>query len=115
MNFLPGRLVHDGTLVQLENSTCIPLKDRLSGDAVTLGIRPEHLTLGGDGLTLAVDLIEPLGSETLVHGRVFGAGNEMIVARVAGVVMPAETVTVGVQPEFVHVFDAVTGKRIGPP
>jgi hypothetical protein len=39
----------------------IPLRGRRSGGAVTLGIRPEHLTLGGEGLTLSVDLIEPLG------------------------------------------------------
>jgi sn-glycerol 3-phosphate transport system ATP-binding protein len=66
MNFLPGRLVHDGTAVQLEAGPLVCLSGRRAGDSVTLGIRPEHLTLGGAGLTLNVDLIEPLGSETLV-------------------------------------------------
>jgi len=112
MNFLPGRLVLDGTAVQLDAGPLVPLAGRRIGDAVTLGIRPEHLTLGGEGLTLTVDLIEPLGSETLVHGRVAGATGETIAVRVPGVVRPAETMTVAVQADQAHVFDAGTGKRI---
>ncbi len=112
MNFLPGRLVLDGTAVQLDAGPLVPLAGRRVGDAVTLGIRPEHLTLGGEGLTLTVDLIEPLGSETLVHGRVAGATGETIAVKVPGVVRPAETMTVSVQADQAHVFDAGTGKRI---
>jgi sn-glycerol 3-phosphate transport system ATP-binding protein len=114
MNLLPGHLVNDGNAVQLDAGPLIPLRGTRAGDAVTLGIRPEHLTLGGGGLTLTVDLIEPLGSETLVHGRVAGATNETIAIKVPGVVSPAETVTVGVQADQAHVFDAGTGKRIDP-
>jgi sn-glycerol 3-phosphate transport system ATP-binding protein len=112
MNFLPGRLVHGGAAVQLDAGPLIRLPDRRTGDAVTLGIRPEHLTFGGGELTLAVDLIEPLGSETLVHGRVVGGDGETIVVKVPGAVMPADTVTVAVQAERAHVFDVGTGKRI---
>jgi sn-glycerol 3-phosphate transport system ATP-binding protein len=112
MNFLSGRLVHDGTAVQLEAGPLIALKGRRPGDAVTLGIRPEHLTFGGGELTLAVDLIEPLGSETLVHGRVVGRDHETIVAKVAGAVALTETITVSVQADQAHVFDRATGKRI---
>src|ERR1700733_8929858 len=72
MNFLPGWLVRDGTAVQLQAGPLILLQGRRAGDTVTIGIRPEHLTPGGGDLTRTVDLIEPLGSETLVHGRVFG-------------------------------------------
>jgi sn-glycerol 3-phosphate transport system ATP-binding protein len=113
MNFLPGRLVHDGTAVQLEAGPLIPLQRRRVGDAVTLGIRPEHLMLGGDQLTLMVDLIEPLGSETLVHGRVVGH-DDSIVVKVPGAVLPAETVTVALQAEQAHIFDQATGRRIEP-
>jgi sn-glycerol 3-phosphate transport system ATP-binding protein len=84
------------------------------GDTVTLGIRPEHLTLGGGDLTLAVDLIEPLGSETLLHGRVVGRDNDAITVKVSGAVGSVETVTVGVQADQAHVFDGVTGRRIDP-
>jgi sn-glycerol 3-phosphate transport system ATP-binding protein len=114
MNFLPGRLVHGGAAVQLDAGPLIPLQDRRSGDAVMLGIRPEHLALGDKGLTLAVDLIEPLGSETLVHGRVAGGGGEPMVVKVAGAVQATGTVIIGVRTEHVHVFDAGTGRRIDP-
>jgi sn-glycerol 3-phosphate transport system ATP-binding protein len=114
MNFLSGRLVEEGAAVQLDAGPLIPLQGRRPGNAVSLGIRPEHLTLGGGDLTLTVDLVEPLGSETLVHGRVVGRDTETIVVKVPGAVMPAETVTVGVQADKAHVFDADAGRRIDP-
>ena len=110
MNFLPGRLVHDGGAVQLDAGPLVVLSGRRQGDAVTLGIRPEHLTLGGEGLTLAVDLVEPLGSETLIHGH----GTETIVVKVPGAVRPAETISVSVQARHAHIFDRTTGRRIDP-
>src|SRR5690349_3871351 len=61
MNFLPGRLVREGSAVQLDAGPAILLSGKRAGDRVTLGIRPEHLTLGGNDLALAVDLVEPLG------------------------------------------------------
>jgi sn-glycerol 3-phosphate transport system ATP-binding protein len=109
MNFLPGRLIEGGTAVRLDAGAVVRLPGRYAGDAVTLGIRPEHLTLGGDGLTLAVELIEPLGSETLVHGR---CCNSDVVVKAPGAVAGAEHVTVSVQTERAHVFDAATGQRL---
>jgi hypothetical protein len=44
--------------VQTDAGPLIPLQGRRLDDTVTLGILPEHLTLGGEGLTLTVDLIE---------------------------------------------------------
>jgi sn-glycerol 3-phosphate transport system ATP-binding protein len=114
MNFLPGRMANDGTAVQLDAGPLISLSGRRLADEVTLGIRPEHLTLGGEGLRLTVDLVEPLGSETLIHGRVGGNDTETIVVKVAGAVAPVETVTVSVQADRAHVFDAATGGRIDP-
>jgi sn-glycerol 3-phosphate transport system ATP-binding protein len=112
MNFLPGRLVHGGSAVQLKAGPLIPLSGRRPGDAVTLGIRPEHLTLGGDVLSVTVDLIEPLGSETLLHGRIAGGDGETIAVKVAGTVAWSETIAVAVQADRAHVFDAGTGQRI---
>jgi sn-glycerol 3-phosphate transport system ATP-binding protein len=114
MNFLPGLLVRDGTEVQLDAGPLVPLPGRRPGERVTLGIRPEHLTLGGNALTLEVELVEPLGSETLIHGRIAGHDRETIVVKVAGAVIPSETITISVQAESAHVFDLVSGKRIDP-
>jgi sn-glycerol 3-phosphate transport system ATP-binding protein len=114
MNFLPGRLVHDGTAVQLDAGPLVKLPGRRPGDAIALGIRPEHLTLGGNQLILTVDLLEPLGSETLIHGRIAGHGDDIFVVRVPGAIVPSETITVAVQADQAHVFDRATGKRIDP-
>jgi sn-glycerol 3-phosphate transport system ATP-binding protein len=112
MNFLPGQLVNAGTAVQLDAGPVIPLQGRRTGDRITLGIRPEHLTLDGADLILTVDLVEPLGSETLIHGRIAGHDNETIVMKAQGAVVPAETVAVSVQANQAHVFSAKTGLRI---
>jgi sn-glycerol 3-phosphate transport system ATP-binding protein len=114
MNFLPGQLVQDGTAVQLDAGPLVPLRGRHAGCAVTLGIRPEHLVPGSEGLTLTVDLIEPLGSETLLHGRAASTTGESVVVKIAGAVSPAEMVTVQVKSGQAHIFDADTGKRIDP-
>jgi sn-glycerol 3-phosphate transport system ATP-binding protein len=114
MNFLHGHLINAGTAVQLDAGPLVALQGHRTGDRVTLGIRPEHLTLDGADLTLAVDLVEPLGSETLIHGRIIGHDNETIVIKAPGAVMPAETVAVSMQASHAHVFDATTGQRLEP-
>ena len=114
MNFLPGRLTHEGTAVQLNSGLLIPLTGRRRGDKVIVGIRPEHLTPGGEGLRLTVDLIEPLGSETLLHGRICADDGIAIVVKCAGAFAPVDSVSVSVQANRAQVFDAATGKRIDP-
>jgi sn-glycerol 3-phosphate transport system ATP-binding protein len=114
MNFLPGRLVHGGAAVQLEAGPLIPLQGRWAGDLVTVGIRPEHLTLGGKDLTMTVDLVEPLGSETLIHARSAQRGAESIVVKVAGAIVPSETITIALMNDHIHVFNRTTGIRIDP-
>ncbi len=110
MNFLPGRLVQDGAAVQLEAGPLVSLPKRLTGDKVTLGIRPEHLTLGPDGMRITVELIEPLGSETLVHGRT--RDGAPLVAKLLGAAAVPDGLSVRLDPAEVHVFDRVSGVRI---
>jgi multiple sugar transport system ATP-binding protein len=75
---------------------------------VQLGVRPEHIALcpidQGTG-NADIRIVEPLGSETLVH---LDAGGQPLVAKVPGI--PPVTVggRVGVQPDLarLHFFDA---------
>jgi sn-glycerol 3-phosphate transport system ATP-binding protein len=114
MNFLRGRLEQDGWAVRVAAGPLIPLNGRYQGDEVVLGIRPEHLTIADEGgLTLAVDLVEPLGSETLVHGRMAG-NDELLVVCVPGVLVTPETIVVSVQSEHAHIFQTSTGQRLTP-
>ncbi len=92
-----------------------------SGDGVLLGFRPEDATLGpADGAVLAgtVTLVEPLGSETLVHARL--RSGESVVCRLrggagtGGAVPPAPDTEVGVRVarDRIHRFHAATGARL---
>src|SRR3546814_12396821 len=58
------------------------------GRPVTVGIRPEHLSLaaGTEGertVSLSVELVEALGADTVVHGRIGGEG-DAVRARLPG-------------------------------
>ncbi len=120
MNFLPAVLARDGTAAALEAGPLIQFadgrRDGPDGRRLTLGIRPEHLavqvSLTDSGLELMVELIEPLGSETVVHGRL-AAGNEIVV-KLAGPAPAGERMAVRPIPEHMHVFDGETGRRLEP-
>ena len=118
MNFLPAELARGGTAAQLTAGPLIPFADGrrpgADGHALTVGIRPEHLEPAPDGFDLLIDLLEPLGSETLVHGHMTGAEEQSLVVRLAGDAPPGERLTVRPQPRHLHVFDRHSGQRIDP-
>ncbi|MCM5705664.1 ABC transporter ATP-binding protein [Larsenimonas salina] len=71
MNLLPVH--HEGGLAFLPGHRQLTGSNAVLAQARTLGIRPEHLRLDADGaLSGTVDLIEPLGTEALVHVRLPG-------------------------------------------
>src|SRR5690606_36874424 len=81
-----------------------------------MGIRPEHMKLHASGLGMEVEMVEILGSEQLIHGRL---GDTPIILRCpVGItkdypVQIGEAVQLGsdgVHP--LHWFDPETGKRI---
>jgi sn-glycerol 3-phosphate transport system ATP-binding protein len=117
MNLLPatvrGGVVTAGTVT-------MPLPGAAAGEVV-LGVRPERLTLAGDGdgrpgLGLVVEVVEPLGSEVMVHGALAdGSGERVaITARLeAGArPTPGEVLRLAFDPDAAHVFDAVTGDAV---
>src|SRR5712672_2963876 len=89
------------------------LPARLNGREVLLGVRPEHLEPCAESdaaFVAAVDLIEPLGADTLVHGTVEGA---RIVARLHGTQRVSEgRLPLRFDPAHRHYFDAGMGARI---
>jgi multiple sugar transport system ATP-binding protein len=95
------------------DGTKLPLASAPAGSdglAAIYGIRPEHLTLGGD-LKPQVTVIEPTGSETQVIAKL--AGEKIIgVFRERVNVKPGETVAMSPDLSLIHLFDAKTGNRI---
>jgi multiple sugar transport system ATP-binding protein len=76
------------------------------GTELTLGVRPEHLQLAGEGaLSGLVDVVEHLGVETLVYVR--AAAGSTIVARTDDLsrVRTGETVSLALRPGRASLFD----------
>lgn len=75
-----------------------------------VGIRPEYVEVVAEGMTLAVDLVEPLGTETLIHGTL-GCGQRLTLRR-AGPPPSADGLNVRFPEEALHFFDAASGARV---
>ena len=83
------------------------------GRKVLQGVRPEHLEPCAESeamLHAQVDLVEPLGADTLAHGVVNGA--RIIVRLHAATTVREGTLPLRFDPANEHLFDASTGKRI---
>ena len=117
MNFLPATLAHGGTAAQLAAGLLLPFRDGrrpgAEGDRLVVGIRPEHL-MPGTGLDLVIDLIEPLGSESLIHGHLADAEEQSLTVKLVGPPPSGDRLSLAPQLEHLHVFDQAAGRRIDP-
>ena len=120
MNFLPGSIADAG--FRSTDGTLWPLPApylAAAGRPAVYGVRPEHLHLvhdgaghgAGQGVNMTVQVVEPTGSETQVHGHVgdlpvMGAFRERVQAR------PGDPIAVTADPALVHLFDPDTGRRL---
>jgi len=91
-----------------------------NGKPVLLGIRPEHLEpcAEKDAMLVAeIDLIEPLGADTLVYGHLGAPGAKSGEARIAARMHSSMDTRAGklplrYDPARVHYFDPETGARL---
>ncbi len=134
MNFLPCHIVgiDGGMAVRLEDGQTLPIPpnrlDRYGpyrDQEMLFGIRPEHLTDGQltnlhdpakpylTPLQARVDVVEPMGMETLVH---FFAGPTYAVARVSpdSTAQPGQTITLQADMANMHLIEAPAGSGAGP-
>src|SRR5215471_4256799 len=110
MNVVNGvvRRAGDGAYVEAEGGVRWPLDGGpgADGQAVSYGVRPEHLTLApaGGGVSGEVIVVEPTGAETELVIRV---GTSQVILRMHGRarVDHDEKVGLTVDPANVHVFD----------
>ena len=116
MNFLAGRLTAGGAAVALAAGPVLRFADGprpgAEGMPLTIGIRPEHLVPAAEGLALALDLVEPLGSESVLHGRL--ANGEALAVRLPGRPPAVDRLTLALPPATLQVFAAETGRRLDP-
>ncbi len=80
-------------------------------DSLQVGVRPDAVLLGTEGLPATVRHIEQVGADAYVHVQVDG---DDLVARVPTAVSPraGDGVHVRVDPNALHSFDAATGSRV---
>jgi len=87
----------------------------IDGPTVVLGVRPENLHIAEHGPDLDVDVVEELGADAYVYGRLV-TGGELLVARVDFRRPPARGDRIRLAPidtDALHVFSATTGTRLG--
>jgi sn-glycerol 3-phosphate transport system ATP-binding protein len=113
MNLLRGRA--EGNVFNVEG-TALPLPQAAPrAGELMLGLRPEHAELrsvNGPGWPMLVEMIEILGAERLVHGRV---GSSMFTVRQDSTLAPpaiGSTVALHGAPAHLHWFDAATQHRL---
>jgi len=95
----------------------IPLPRGIAGAAgeVVVGVRPEHFELGGHGVEMEVDVVEELGADAYLYGRITASGNvieQTVVARADGRHPPERGSRVRLHPEPGHLhFFGIDGRR----
>ena len=109
MNLMKTVQTENGYAVDGANDTPVFTAD--GADDLLLGIRPEHLTIGGsEGVKAELLSSDYQGSETIVTARV---GTQKILVHVPGHVRvpKPESVCLTWSTEHVHAFDAESGNR----
>ena len=117
MNFLPARLSVGGgrRLAILAEGGAVELGEGAGGEegqAIALGVRPEHLAVSATGgLPAKVSLVEPLGSQVQIVAEYAGQAltvlsNERL--------MPPVGAEISLRPDrdALHLFDSASGKRL---
>ncbi len=119
MSFIAGTLERgDGSArVRTSDGTLLPVGETSarSGQAVEIGIRPEHYRLtaegGPEGFPFIAAVMEPTGAETHLFGTI--AGVEIrCVFRERIDILPGDTLHLTVDRRHVHVFDLATGLHL---
>jgi multiple sugar transport system ATP-binding protein len=126
MNFFAAKVLNEGGLfVQLKNGTKLPIPPQranryapFAGRDMTLGLRPEHMTEAHEAekpgvvrMSIPVDVVEPMGMETMIHFILDGQG---MTARVDPSVtaQPGEMLPLALDMNQMHLIDNDSNKVV---
>ena len=124
MNFIPATVADGGATLRAAKFTipapasCRSALAGRDGRGVMIGIRPEKVEIvrdaaaAGPGIVAAtVEVVELLGNEAVFHGRV---GDDLLVAKAESHHAPrvGDTVSLRLDLEALHLFDAETERRL---
>jgi multiple sugar transport system ATP-binding protein len=120
----PAMNIVHGTLRRVNGSAHVETPDGVrwplgsgagaDGQAVTYGVRPDHLQLAGSaerGVPGEIVVVEPTGSETELVVKI---GDAQMIVETHGrpALQPGDKVTFAVKPANVHLFDRSSGARL---
>ena len=124
MNFFDAQLVEEGgkyfvelggmrTELSAEKQARLRAKE-VKSQAVTLGVRPEHVDLAENGIAAKIDVSELMGSSVHLHLTSEGRSMIMIVPTVDMDDIPSmgQTVRFGFKGNVAHIFDKETGNNL---
>lgn len=110
MNLLKGRTAGKRFILGNEASFPLPADWALGDRDVFFGIRPEKISLDSKGTKARVEVVEPSGAETQMVADI-GGTRVTAVFRDRINVQPGDSIALSVNPEDVHIFDAISGER----
>jgi len=113
MNFFAGNIEEEA--FHLAAGGTVPLNGAVATGPAVLGVRPEDFVLEANGrslFTVTLDVVEPMGHETMVHFELAGGRH---VARLGAdaAIRPGDRLTLGVRPGAYHLFaNDEVGRRL---
>lgn len=112
MNFVSGA-VQNGCFIA-EGGFALPVAgplDALEGKRLVYGIRPEHIDVTPDGVSVDIVVVEPTGAETHVVTKA-GGQSIMVVLHDRLKARAGDRVSLRLDPQKALLFDYVTGERL---
>jgi multiple sugar transport system ATP-binding protein len=113
MNFMTGTVRRNGSgmVVNLGAGLDLPTRNSSAreGQAVTVGVRPEHFTVSDTGVRAEVRVVEPTGADTQVACTIGGA-DVVAIFRERHEFKPGASI--GLYPELTYLFDPASGARL---
>lgn len=112
MNFIRGKVQEGGVVTEAGDVLDLPDQgfDLGPGQSVDVGIRAAHFDLHPDGLSMLVDSVEQLGTESYLYGHL-SDGTSITLHRLGQVTTgKGATIHIRHDPGRMHVFDAETGQ-----
>ncbi len=114
MNLIEGVVDATGTTILLPTGAALAVameRQLIAGMNVTLGVRPEHLSLGEGPLEATVLVVEPTGPETQVSARL---GNSVIrfIVKDRPMLSPGDVVTLNAPEHRLHLFQTGSRQRL---
>ena len=112
MNILKGDCKNN--TVTFSNQSSLKTISKFNGK-VNAGLRPEDFKIDENGpIKLKVELVELVGSDTLIHGKLDGS-DEILIASIQGVIndnLRGKSINLSFDEKKLHLFDINTKQRI---